>query len=191
MRLVRIPYYYLPTVQVTALRLSAIRLLHIVHDIHHSIPNPDWHYYQVKYYMYHPSFLRWVYAKSTTELKARGRQPKKLLEDRFMRLRSRNISEFIPPNDAEIAEDIVWLLEKWKYRYFPGGRSLPLSYVELVKDKYGYNPKQAACERIDEVSGYHRDADREWYQPQGEEAAQVRGSAVGKGIRRCGNEGRQ
>lgn len=191
MRLVRVPYIYLPSIQVRCLRLSALRLLAIIHDVHHSIPNVDWYHPQVKYYMYYPSYLRWVYAKSTTELLNRGNKPKRLMEDRFMRLKSRNISDFIPPTDAEIAEDVVWLLEKWKWQYFPGGIPLPINYVELAKEVYGYTPKQAAYQRIDEVSRHHRDADRGWYHPQGEEAAQVRGSAVGKGFRRCGNEGRQ
>lgn len=184
------PYVYLPTTQVRMLRLSSLRLLAIIHDVHHDIPNVDWHFPQVKFYMYYPSYLRWVYAKSTTELAARGVKVRKLMEDRFMRLRSRNISDFIPPTDAEIAEDVVWLLEKWKWKYFPGGKSLPINYIELAKEVYGYTPKQAAYQRIDEVSGHHRDADRGWYQPQGEEAAQVCGYTLGKGVRRCGNERR-
>jgi hypothetical protein len=173
-----------------ALRVSCLRLLAIIHDVHHDIPNKDWHHPQVKFYMYYPSFLRWVYVKSTEEMKRRDLKPKDLLQDKFIALRSRNISDFIPPNDAEIAEDVVWLLEKWKWKYFPGGTPLPISYIELVKELYGYNPKQESSKRVDQVSGHHRDADREWYHLEGEAAAQVAGYPLGEGVRRSGNEGR-
>lgn len=189
MRLIRVPYIYLPTAQVTKLIIDSILFLGIISDVHNGISNSGWCRPEIKNYMYHSSFLRWVFLKASAELAKRGRPIRRKLDNRLLCLQSRKLSEFVPPTDAEIAEDVVWLLEQWKYRYLPGGRHLPFSYIELAQSFYDYSPQQAAYERIEQISGHSRDADREWYNCQGEEEAQVAGNPVGKNIRFCGDEG--
>ena len=163
MRLVRVPYYYLPDGHLTALYLSSYRLLHIVRDVHHNRPNKDWHHPQVKAFMYHPSFLRWVFTKAKSERLARGIISKAILDDEIIKLKSKPLLEFVPPTEQELAEDIVWLLEKWRRHYSPTGQLLPQSYIELAKALYGYTPHEAALKRIEPSTGRHRDADSGWY----------------------------
>ena len=168
MRLVRLPYYYLPDGHLNALYLSSYRLLHIIRDVHYNRPNVDWDYPQVKAFMYHPSFVRWVFAKSKIERLTRGIISHATLDDEIVKLRSRPLREFIPPSEQELAEDIVWLLEKWRRRYSPTGRHLPQSYIELTEKFYGYTPHEASLQRVEQFAGRHRDADSGWYYLAGE-----------------------
>ncbi|MAE81344.1 MAG: hypothetical protein CMB80_01320 [Flammeovirgaceae bacterium] len=172
MRLVRVPFIYLPDNHVRALYLSSYRLIKIIHDVHHNIPNADWHHDQVKAFMYYPSFVRWVFDKSKFEFSKRGFRCKIILDDALRSLRSYPLSHFIPPTEQELAEDIVWLLYKWRTRYSPGGQKLPQSYSQLSEKYHGYSAEQAAIERVDQVPGRHRDADRGWYYTQSEEATE-------------------
>lgn len=183
MRMLRVPYVYLPHRHLFGLRVMSVKLLNIIHDIHHDTPNEEWDDPQVAVYMYHPSFLRWVYAKASTEL-ARRSYPVRKLENRLIQLRSRPLVEWLPPTEDEIAEDIAWLIQQWKYRLLPGGEKLPLNYIELVEKKYGYSPEQASRERVDWLSGRHRDSDSGWYYLKGEEASQVADDSLGQGVRR-------
>lgn len=180
MRLVRVPYFYLPNLHVVPLHASAYRLLLIIHDIHHGIPNKDWDYPQVKAFMYHPSFLRWVFLKARCEMLARKMNPKVLLPKRLIGLKSRSLSDFIPPTDTELAEDVVWLLLRWQTRLRPGGKKLPQSYVDLALNSYGDCVRKASHERVDENSGHHRDYDREWYNFQSERYAAICNGQVGE-----------
>lgn len=163
MRLVRLPYYYLPDGHVNALYLSSIRLLNIVADIHHERPNPDWHHPQVKAFMYYPAFLRWVFDKSKAEKLNRGLPANYTLSSELLDLKSRALRDFVPPTEQEIGEDVVWLCDKWRRRYSPTGKLLPYSYIELTETLYGYSPQQSAVQRIDFSSGRHRDSDSGWY----------------------------
>jgi len=189
-RFVRVPYVYLATRQLLSFRLMTIRLLGIIHDVHNDIPNPDWDDPLVPVYMYHPSFLKWSHAKATSELLRRGYKPGKLA-DRLVQVKSRPLAEWLPPTDDEIAEDLAWLIQQWKQRLLPGGEKIPASYIDLLKEKYGYGPEQAACERVDWLSGRHRDSDSGWYHLQGEEASQVCDNSLGKGVRCRRYEGRK
>lgn len=168
MRMVRLPYFYLPDGHVTALYASSYRLLCIINDVHHNRPNVDWDFPQVKPFMYHPAFLRWVFAKSKAERLRRGLPVYVILNDEIMNLKSRPLEEFVPPTEQELAEDVVWLLEKWRRHYSPTGQLLPQSYIELVELYYGYTPQQAAVQRIDTATGRHRDADSGWYHTESE-----------------------
>ena len=183
MRMLRVPYIYLPHKHLFGLRVMSVKLLKIIHDVHHDIPNHEWFEPHVPVYMYHPSFLRWVYAKVTTELARRGYSVRKL-DDKLIQLKSRPLSEWLPPTEDEIAEDVAWLLQQWKHKLLPGGERLPRSYVELAERIYGHTPEQEACARVADSSGRHRDADFGWYYLQGQEASQVCDDSLAKGVRR-------
>jgi len=187
MRFIRVPYIYLPTSQIASLYSYSYGLLKIIHDVHHEIPNDKWRLPYVKAFMYHASFVRWVFVKSKKELVKRGTEAKVELSEAIIRLKSKPLSEFVPPTDADIAEDIVWLLESWKTRYCQGGIHLPMSYVELAKNHYGYSPQGAANERIEHFSGSHRDADREWYHLENEEQKTINPNSVGSNLRGRGH----
>lgn len=187
MRFVRVPYFYLPDAHVMKHYTLSHMLLNVIHDIHNEIPNEKWYLDHVKAFMYHPSFIRWVFVKSKAELVKRGVNARLSLSEGVIRLKSRPLAEFIPPTPADLAADVVWLLGEWKYRLLPGGINLPMSYVELARQHYGYTPEQAARERVDQVPGSPCDADRDWYNPQGEEASQIDRNSVGGGVRRRRN----
>lgn len=188
MRIVTIPYFYLPSRQLITIRLSCIRLLGIIHDIHHDIPNKDWNLKFLDVYLYHPSFLRWAYVKSRNELARRTNCKSSKLDLRFVKLRSRKLSDFVPPNDRDLAEDVVWLLKSWQKYYDKTGAKIPKNYIEVMQKHYDYEPKEEASKRIDELSGRHRDADRGWYQCQGEEASEVCDNSLDSDLRRSGYE---
>lgn len=161
-----------------AIRLTSITLIEIIYRIHNDLPAKNWHIDPVSHFMYHPSFLRWVHAKSTTELKRRGKQTR-MLDSKFATLRSRPLSELVPPDDDGIADDVCWVMQHWEPELFDGGQKIPESYLDPVRKKYAYKPKEAALERIDFISGRHRDSDRGWYCCQGEEASVVCDNSLG------------
>ena len=179
MRFVRVPYFYLPDTQVRQLYILSNMLLGVIHDVHHDVPNEKWMLPYVKAFMYHPSFIRWVFVKAKKELIQRKFNCNLNLPESVIQLQSRPLAEFVPPTNADLAADVVWLLGTWKTKLFPGGINLPMSYVELAKQHYGYTPQEAARERVDQVPGRSCDADREWFVPQGEEATQIDRNSMG------------
>lgn len=187
MRFVRVPYVYLPDVQVRMLYSFSNMLLKVIHDVHHDIPNEKWRLPYVKAFMYHPSFIRWVFVKSKKEMIRRGVDAKISLSDAVIQLKSKPLAEFVPATEADLAQDVVWLLDNWKGYRSPGGSNLPWSYVELTKEHYGYTPQQAALERVDQVSGRHRDSDSDWYYLEDQEKAQIDRNSLGSRIRSRGN----
>ena len=188
MRYVRIPYCYMTDFYVVMACVRSVWLLDIIYDVHHDIPNVKWHLPYVKAFMYHPSFLRWCHVKSAAECDARKiNHPN--LKEKHINMLSRPLSEFVPPTDAEIAEDVVWLLQQWAAKPHKGGQKLPYSYVELAIQHYGYHPEPAAEARIAQSAGGHRDADRDWYLCSSEEAAKVNPHPMAGRVRR-GADGR-
>lgn len=162
MRFVRIPYKYLPDGFLTWLRSKSFSLLIIISDIHNNRPNNKWRIPGVSDLLYHPSFLCWVHIKANQELRSRGKKVKLLLSEEMKSLRSKPLSDLIPPSDAEIAEDIVWFFESRAF-HFKGGQKFPLFYLRLANKYYDYVPNEAAQARIDETAGYNCDIERRWY----------------------------
>ena len=188
MRYVRVPYYYLPDTQVRKIASLSHWLLGVVHDVHHDIPNEKWDNPYVKSFMYHPSFLRWCFVKSSKELRKRNLELSIELAPEVIQLRSRPLSEFIPPTDRDLADDVVWLLDSWTRTKNVGGELLPRSYVELAARYHDYTPQQAANQRVAWAAGGHRDSDRDWYHCQGEEEAIVNPYPVDRNIRSRSHE---
>lgn len=166
-------------------------LLNVIHDVHNGIPNQHWHLPYVKSFMYHPSFIRWVFVRAKAEEEKRGNKPKLFLRKEIIFLRSNPLSDFLPPTDADIAEDVVWLLDNWKLKVKTGGVKLPQSYVELARTFYGYIPEQASCERVEYLPGGHRDADRGWYDLTHQEKAQIDLHSVAHTFRSGGDARRE
>lgn len=167
MRYLRIPYYYLPTyLLLKHLNFSRIAL-NVIHDIHHDIPNKKWWIKSARAYMYYPIFLCWVHAKARRELRRRKTKPSVTtlvenhdLRPEILKLRTKPLSDFIPPKDDDLAADVVWLLD---YKYTKEGMNLPYSYLELARQYYGDEVDERSHQGIDYAQGSHRDADRGWY----------------------------
>ena len=163
MRVFRIPYVYIGTQQLKGMHYKLHAKLNIIRDIHLGIPNLFHDDKCVRHYQYYPSFLRWSHDKAVAELLARGEKHHSPLSDDICNLKSRSLDYFLPPTDMEIAEDVVYLVERWKYGRYPGGQKLPWSYLQLAQNVYGYSPKESALEGIGELSGHHYHNDAGWY----------------------------
>lgn len=169
MRIIRIPYWYLSDNDLRQLYSTANNYLKVIYSLHHHEPTEYGQLLsRVKHFMYHPSFLIWVFDKGKQEMIDRGMKPQIVLSDGIRNLRSRRLSEFIPPDDAEIAEDVVCLLERWSIAIRPGGKKLPSSYVDLAKEHYDYNPDKACYQRIDQDTWHDHHSDSGWYRIQGQ-----------------------
>lgn len=191
MRFVRIPFYYLPNFHLKALIISSVRTLNIIHDIHNDIPNRHHYIDIIRFYQYHPSFIRWVHAKTFTELLKRGECKKRtLLPEKIVKLKSKKLIDIVPPNEEAIAEDIAWCFQQWAPRFTPGGQPVPSSYLEIARRHYDIEITEANNKRIDEVSGVTIDSEQGWYYPQGEEQAQVADDSLGAYHRLRRNERR-
>ena len=118
--------------------------------------------------MYYPIFMYWVHAKARRVLLSRysADEPviKRLsihkLKDGVMSLRTKPLSHFIPPKDADLAADVVWLLD---YQGNKQGMKLPYNYLELARQYYGDEVDERSHQGVDGTRGSHRDADRDWY----------------------------
>lgn len=168
MRYLRIPYHYLPYGLVWSHYVFSAYTLNVIHDIHHDIPNEGWYIKSAGGYMYYPAFMYWVHAKARRAIVARRssckatmrRISKNRLKDGVMQLRTKPLSHFIPPKDADLAADVVWLLD---YTGNKGDMKLPYSYLELARHYYGNEVNERSHQGIDRTQGSHRDADRDWY----------------------------
>lgn len=163
MRILRIPYYYISVGMVRGMHAKLHAAIRVVHDIHNDIPNINNDNEIARTYLYHASFLRWAHDKVAQEMVARGFNHQSPLPEEYLKLRSRRISEILPPTDDEIAQEAIILLEMYRKPGRFGRIKLPHSYVELAEQFYGYTPSEASLQGVDSVSGHHRDNDAGWY----------------------------
>jgi len=159
----RIPHYYIPSSLLLRVHAYTHFLLPIIRDIHLDIANQCHWNRNVRHYQYYPSFLIWVHDKAVTELTSRGVNHKSPLDETIRKLKSRSLSYFLPPTANEIAEDVVYMLEHCKKHFSESGRKLPLSYLTLARDTYGYSPNETSLQRVEQVSGHHYHNDSGWY----------------------------
>ena len=167
-RLYRIPYCYLTDFEVKAIYITAETNLDVVYNIHNDIPDERHRLTFARAYQYHPSFLVWLFDKSHQEMKKRNLPPIRMdLHPRFRSLKSKPLSDFVPPTPEAIADDVVYSLEMyqlipeyWKKNFTP----FPYSYIELAEKVHGYHPKEESHPRIGPVSGPSYHADAGWYE---------------------------
>lgn len=175
-RFLRVPYFYLTCLECSNIRFSAMKISDMIGRIHHGIPlsrYPD----DVIAYMNHISFVRWTFDKSHAEIIKRGigHQRDGWFKERINKVRalkSLGIEDFLPPTEENIAEDLIWLLEKYAERKSApdkvlsldvGGTPFPRSYLNLIKKFYKYDvPKDSLC-RIDFNSTRSYESDIDWY----------------------------
>jgi len=159
-----VPYIYLPTNQVAGIAAVCYRYLSIIKDIHNGVPNRDSTIKNVRPYIYHPSVLSFLLNKSINEYASRKRINKTRWKLSELKLRSRPISEMLPPKEEILVSHLISLFWRWKGKLLPGGKKIPKSYLDLIR-KYdaSYNPEGEACKRIDFLSESHYNDDRWWY----------------------------
>lgn len=192
MRLFRIPYHYLTVNCLVVMRQKAIGILEKIYNIHHDVPEPEWHRPEVKLYMYYPVFLKWVVAKASTEIARRSKKHRLQRLYHLETLKSRKLESFLPPTERDIADDVVYLITRlWSTRFYGSAdktcKPLPSSYIEIASKYYAIKIREGDCQRIDDVSGIVYHGESEWYKFSRQERAQVFGTPLAKGIRICGN----
>lgn len=187
MRYIRIPYRYLSDFDLESTYAYSGFLLRLIRDLHHDIPNEKMMKPAVRphveAYMYHASFIRWIFVRSYDEQIRRNRYlPFDIGED-IINLRSRSISDFLPPKDNDIADDVVYLFQQWSEYERYGGEPIPRSYLDLAKAFHGYDPPERTCERIDDLSGRHYKDDTGWYRITSEEEAKINNNPLAARVR--------
>lgn len=179
-RYLRLPFKYLDMPLLNDISKNTWTCLKSLYNIHNNQPATHWWIPGVKMFLYHPSFARWMYEKLRVELLVRGKHIPKL-DEKFKTLKSRSLAEFVPPTDTEIAEDVVWLCEYWRFRKNQnefGREKLPSSYLDLARKLYGYEIKGQIGSGIELVPGFSCYLDRGWYFTESEEAAQLNNDLV-------------
>src|SRR5688572_6457204 len=147
-----LPLYYIPTNILRFHLHNCLQWLKAIRCIHERRPRilPLYYTYYKKY-LYHAELLKWTYMKGATVLKQRHQKfCQEPLWSSLQVLKSRPLSEVLPPSEKQLALETIGLFELLGEMPRADLNLLAVSYLSLAKKYYhGFEPQARATARIE------------------------------------------